>query len=64
MQELGWLAFLSSVGYSSAVSIQKYYQWEEIRMDEGDVLLVFTSLSYQTTGDCEDTCQMICLPDF
>jgi hypothetical protein len=22
-----------------------------------------TSLSYQTTGDCEHTCQMICLPD-
>jgi hypothetical protein len=26
-------------------------------------LIVKTSLSYQTTGDCEDTCQMICLPD-
>jgi hypothetical protein len=23
----------------------------------------WTSLSYQTTGDCEDTCQMTCLPD-
>jgi hypothetical protein len=21
------------------------------------------SLGYQTTGNCEDTCQMICLPD-